>query len=98
MKKFGNIVPLKQIHTMPLTFYKKELQKTNQTDFRVEKGTKKKVKSFDSSYNSWIDKGSDGIKSGIIQNQIVIVKPKRKLEEDLYHLAEQFDIEKRNRH
>ena len=40
---------------MPLTFYKKELQKT-----------KKKVKSFDSSYNSWIDKGSDGIKSGII--------------------------------
>ena len=44
MKKFGNIVPLKQIHTMPLTFYKKELQKTNQTDFRVEKGKEKSEK------------------------------------------------------
>ena len=37
---------------MPLTFYKKELQKTNQTNFRAEKATKKKVKNLDSSYNS----------------------------------------------
>ena len=45
------------------TFYKKELQKTNQAEFRVEKVTKKKdnklyVKwqGYDDSFNSWIDK------------------------------------------
>ena len=45
------------------TFYEKELQKTNQHEFRTEKVIKKKgdklnVKweSFDNSFNSWIDK------------------------------------------
>ena len=44
------------------TFYKKELQKTNQ-EFRIEKVIKKKGdkvnvkwKGYDSSFNSWIDK------------------------------------------
>ena len=45
------------------TFYQKELQKTNQQEFRIEKVIKKKgdklyVKweGYDSSFNSWIDK------------------------------------------
>ena len=45
------------------TFYEKELQKTNQQEFRTEKIIKKngdklyvKWKVYDSSFNSWIDK------------------------------------------
>ena len=45
------------------TFYEKELQKTNQQEFRVDKLIKKKghklyVKweGYDNSYSSWIDK------------------------------------------
>ena len=45
------------------TFYEKELQKTNQKEFRIEKVLKKKggklyVKweDYDNSFNSWIDK------------------------------------------
>ena len=45
------------------TLYEKELQKTNQQEFRIEKLTKKKVdklyvklKGYDSSFNIWIDK------------------------------------------
>ena len=45
------------------TFYEKELQKTNQKEFRIEKVIKSKGdksyvkwKGYDSSYNSWIDK------------------------------------------
>ena len=45
------------------TFYKKELQKTNQEKFRIEKVIKRKGdklyvkwKGYDSSFNSWIDK------------------------------------------
>ena len=45
------------------TFYEKELQKTNQKEFRVEKVKKRtgdelyvKWKGFDNSFNSWIDK------------------------------------------
>ena len=44
-------------------FLKKELQKTNQQEFRIKKVIKKKVdklyvkwKVYDSSFNSWIDK------------------------------------------
>ena len=44
-------------------FYEKELQKTNQKEFRIEKVLKKKGgklhvkwKSYDNSFNSWIDK------------------------------------------
>ena len=45
------------------TFYEKELQKTNQKEFRIEKVIKKKDdklyvkwKGFDNSFNSWINK------------------------------------------
>ena len=45
------------------TFYEKELQKTNQEEFRIEKVTKKKRKKLyvkwkgcDNSFSSWIDK------------------------------------------
>ena len=45
------------------TFYQKELQKTNQQEFRIEnvmtkKGNKLyvKLKGYDSSFNSWIDR------------------------------------------
>ena len=45
------------------TFYEKELQKTNQEEFRIERVIKKKGnklyakwKGYDNSFNSWIDK------------------------------------------
>ena len=45
------------------SFYEKELQKTNQEEFRIEKVIKKKEnklyvkwQSYDNSFNSWIDK------------------------------------------
>ena len=45
------------------TFCEKELQKTNQQEFRIEKAIKKKVdklyvkrKGYNSSFNSWVDK------------------------------------------
>ena len=45
------------------TFYKKELQKTNQKEFKIEKIIKRKGnklyvkwKVYDHSFNSWIDK------------------------------------------
>ena len=40
------------------TFYKKELQKTNQKEFRFEKVIKRKAewKAYNSSFNSWIYK------------------------------------------
>ena len=44
-------------------FYEKELQKTNQQEFRIDKVIKKKDdklyviwKGYDSSFSSWIDK------------------------------------------
>ena len=48
------------------TFYEKELQKTYQQEFRIEKVTKRKGnklyvkwKGYDKSFNSWIDKKKD---------------------------------------
>ena len=45
------------------TFYKKELQKTSQKEYRIEKVIKRtgdklyvKWKGYDNSFNSWIDK------------------------------------------
>ena len=45
------------------TLYQKELQKTNQKEFRIEKVIKKKGdklyvqwKGYDNSFNSWLDK------------------------------------------
>ena len=41
------------------TFYEKELQKTNQEEFRIEKVIRQKGdKLYDNSFNSWIDKAS----------------------------------------
>ena len=47
------------------TFYEKELQKTNQEEFRIEKMIRRKGnniyvewKGYDNSFNSWIDKAS----------------------------------------
>ena len=47
------------------TFYEKDLQKTSQEEFRIEKGIRLKGdklyvkwKGYDNSFNSWIDKGS----------------------------------------
>ena len=46
-----------------VTLYEKELQKTNQQEFRIEKVIKRKGdklyvkwKGYDNSFNSWIDK------------------------------------------
>ena len=56
---------IKDLNGEPIdgTFYEKELQKTNQKGFRIEKiikwkGNKLYVKwkGYDSSFNSWIDK------------------------------------------
>ena len=45
------------------TFYEKELQKTNQKEFKIEKIIKRKGnklyvkwRGYDNSFNSWIDK------------------------------------------
>ena len=46
-----------------VSFYEKELQKTSQKEFRIEKVLKRKgdkfyvkCKGYDNSFNSWIDK------------------------------------------
>ena len=69
ISKIKNTVPwsyvIKDLKGEPIdgTFYEKELQKTNQKEFRIEKiikwkGNKLYVKwkGYDSSFNSWIDK------------------------------------------
>ena len=71
IKKVKNTVPwtyvIKNLNGEDFigTFYEKELQKTNQEEFRIEivlkrKGDKiyVKWKGYDSSFNSWIDKAS----------------------------------------
>ena len=47
------------------TFYEKELQRSNQEEYRIEKVIKRKKdkiyvkwKGYDNSFNSWIDKAS----------------------------------------
>ena len=67
IKKVKNFVPWKYViedlndEEIVGKFYVKELQKTNQTEFGVEKVIKKKGnklfvkwKGYDNSYNSWI--------------------------------------------
>ena len=69
IKKVRNIVPWTYVindlngDEIIGTFYEKELKKTNQREFRIEKVINKKGdklyvkwKGFDSSFNSWIDK------------------------------------------
>ena len=68
-KKVRNTVPWTYVINNPNdeeiigTFYEKELQKTNQQEFRIEKVIKRKGdkvhvkwKGYDNSFNSWIDK------------------------------------------
>ena len=70
-KKVKNTVPwtyvIKDLNGQEIigTFYKKEWQKTNQEEFRIEKVIKRKGnkiyvkwKGYDNSFNSWIDKAS----------------------------------------
>ena len=69
IKRVKNTVPLTYVindrngEEIVGTFYEKELKKTNQQEFRIEKVIKKKegklyvkLKGYDSSFNSWIDK------------------------------------------
>ena len=69
IKKVKNTVPWTYVvndlnnNEIIRTFYEKELQKTNQKEFRIEKVIKKKGdklhgkrKGYDSSFNSWINK------------------------------------------
>ena len=59
------------------TFYEKELQKTNQQEFRIEKVIKKKGsnlyvkwKNYDNSFNSWIDKKRLNINEPILSKTL----------------------------
>ena len=61
------------------TFYEKELQKTSQEEFRIEKVIKRKDdeiyvkwKGYDNSFNSWINK-KDLIKLVNIFHHIIIL-------------------------
>ena len=69
IKEVENTVPWKYLikdlngEEISGPFYGKELQKTNQKDFRIEKVFKRKSiklcvkwKNYDNSFNSWIDK------------------------------------------
>ena len=69
IKKVKNTVPWTYVTSdlkgeeIVATFHKKELRKTNQKEFRVEKLIKRKGdklyvkwKGYDSSFDSWIDK------------------------------------------
>ena len=78
IKKFKNTVPWTYVISdlkggeIVEKFYEKELQKTNQKEFRVEKVIKRKGnklyvkwKGYDSSFNSWIDKKRQSINEWI---------------------------------
>ena len=69
IKKVKNTVPWTYVindlndEEIPGTFYEKELQKTNQEEFRIEKVIRRKGdklyvkwKGYNNSFNSWIDK------------------------------------------
>ena len=69
INKIKNIVPrtyvINGFNSVEIigTFYEKELQRTNQKEFKIEKVIKKKGnklyvkwKEYDNSFNSWIDK------------------------------------------
>ena len=80
IKKFKNIVLWTYVisdlkgEEIVATFYEKELQKTNQEEFRVEKVIKRKGntlyvkwKGYDSSFNSWIDKKRQSLRTKIFR-------------------------------
>ena len=89
IKKVNNTVPWTYVISdlngegIVGTFHKKELQKTNQKEFRVEKvinrkGDKLYVKwnGYDNFFNSWIDKKDIIIQNDFFQNQTPVVKGK----------------------
>ena len=58
-----NVINDLKVEEVIVTLYEKELQKTNQQEFRIEKVIKRKGdklyvkwKGYDNSFNSWIDK------------------------------------------
>ena len=57
-----NTVPWTYDEEIIGTFHEKELQKTNQEEFRIEKQKGDKLyvkrKGYDNSFNSWIDKAN----------------------------------------
>ena len=62
------------------SFYEKELQKTDQKEFRIEKVIKKKgdklyvkLKGYDNCFNSWVDKKRHTIK-WVTTLQIIILE------------------------
>ena len=65
-------------------YFEKELQKIDQTEFRIEKVIERKVdklfvkwKGCDNLFNSWIDlKKYSNMKWGIFSNHIIVVKTK----------------------
>ena len=57
------LLEILKVKKIAATFYEKEVQKTNQKEFRVENVIKRKGdklyikwKGYDSSFNSWVDK------------------------------------------
>ena len=65
IKKVKNVINDLNGEEIIGTFYEKELQKTNQEEFRIEKVIKRKGnktyvkwKGYNNSFNSWIDKAS----------------------------------------
>ena len=57
------LLEILKVKKIAATFYEKEVQKTNQKEFRVENVIKRKgdklyikLKGYDSSFNSWVDK------------------------------------------
>ena len=81
------------------TFYEKELQKTNQKEFRIEKILKRKGdklyvkwKRYDNSFNSWINKKKHCIKMSQYFSTPLSHKENIKVEIDLSTYATKKDI------
>ena len=80
-------------------FYEEELQKTNQTELRVEKVIKKKgdklyvkSKGYDNSFNSWIDKKDILYKMSYFPQPYTHSKNKIKAELDFSNYATKSDL------
>ena len=82
------------------TISEKELQKTNQTEFRVEKAMKKgnklnvKQKGYDNSFNSWIDKKILLYEMSYFPELCIYNKNKIKFELNLSNYATKCDLKR----
>ena len=82
------------------TISEKELQKTNQTEFRVEKAMKKgnklnvKQKGYDNSFNSWIDKKILLYEMSYFPELCIYNKNKIKFELNLCNYATKCDLKR----